>query len=168
MPVLKLSRQRSSSASRRGLKRGAGRERSVRRLCPVDRRFRSQEKKIVQLSAEITTSRAVAEKDLKQREAKALVAVYQDAKEAIRVVAEQNGYTLVLRIDRDAIAAKNYATIQQTMGQLVLRHDSREDITDAVIEHLNSQYESAAGGSAKGGTGLAKPASDKAASTACR
>lgn len=132
-------------------------------LDPESPEFRSKEKKIVQLSAEITTSRAVADKDLKQREAKALISIYQDAKEAVRVLAEQNGYTLVLRIDREAIAAKNYATMQQTMGQLVVRHDGREDITDAVIAYLNSQYEPAAGDSTKSGAVLDKPAGDKTA-----
>lgn len=128
-------------------------------LDPESPEYRKEEKKITQLSAEFTTSRAITEKELKQREAKAVLSLYQDAREAVRVLAEENGYAVVLRINREAVAAKNYATVQQSTGQFVIRHDGRDDITDAVIAYLNHQYEAAAGDS-KSAAPLSKPAAD--------
>jgi Skp family chaperone for outer membrane proteins len=110
--------------------------------------FAEREKKVHQLAGNISTFKAVKERELKQQEIKALLEVYEDVTEAVRQFAEQNGYTLVLKIDREFQAAKSYRTIQQTLNQGVLRHNSRDDITDAVIAWLNKQYE-AAGGPAK-------------------
>jgi hypothetical protein len=58
-------------------------------------------------------------------------------------VAEQNGYSLVLRIDREAVAARSYQTITQTLNESVLRHSPQDDITDVVIARLNRQYDAA-------------------------
>ena len=109
--------------------------------------FAAREKKLLQLSASTDSFRDVSEKELSHAAAKIRLAVYQDVSAAAREFAEQNGYTLVLRIDREAEAARSYMTIKQTMRQPVIRHDSRDDITDAVVAWLNKQY-AAAGGAA--------------------
>jgi len=110
--------------------------------------FDERERKVLQIATNVSTFKAVKERELKQQEIKALLAVYQDISEAVRQFAEQNGYTLVLRIDREAQAAQSYKTIQQTMNQGVIRNDSRDDITDAVIAYLNKQYVAAGGADA--------------------
>jgi Skp family chaperone for outer membrane proteins len=103
--------------------------------------FIELEKKIVKLSTNVSAFKSVKEREFKRSEAKALLTIYKDATEAVRQFAEQNGYTLVLRIDHDT--AKSYATIQQTMNQLVVRHESRDDISDDVVAWLNKQYTAA-------------------------
>ncbi|MGE5191849.1 MAG: OmpH family outer membrane protein [Deltaproteobacteria bacterium] len=107
--------------------------------------YAEKEKKFYQLSAGIDTFRAVTEKELKQSEARILLAIYQEVTGAVQEIAEQNGYTLVLRFDREAVAARSYSTISQTVSQPVVRHDSRDDISDAVIAWLNKQYDAAGG-----------------------
>lgn len=124
--------------------------------------FAEREKKVVQLATNVSAFKAVKEKELKQQEVKVLVSVYQDVTEAVRQFAEQNGYTLVLKVDREAQAAKSYKTVQQTMNQSVIRHDSRDDITDAVVAYLNKQYESA-GGAPASPTAAKAPASNDSA-----
>src|SRR5260221_3985663 len=99
--------------------------------------FLDREKKVIQLSANVSRCKAVAEKEIKQQGAKASLALHQEVINVVEQFAEQNNYTLVLRIDREALAAKSYQSMPQTMDQAVLHHDGRTDITDAVIAYLN-------------------------------
>lgn len=110
--------------------------------------YLEREKKVIQLSANVSRYKAAAEKELKQQGAKATLALHQDVVNVVEQFAQQNGYTLVLRIDREALAAKSYKTVQQTMEQSVVHHDGRTDITDAVIAYLNKQYDAAGGATA--------------------
>ncbi len=107
--------------------------------------FFELEKKVRRAEANVNTFKAVKQRELKQQEIKVLLEVYRDVSEAVRQFAEQNGYSLVLKIDRDFEAAKDYKTIQQTLSQVVVRHSARDDITEAVINYLNKQYETTAG-----------------------
>lgn len=101
------------------------------------------EKKAIQLMSNVKTLHKMTERDLKQQGAKALLAAFEDVKKALAEFAEQNGYTLVLRVDREALDCKNYQTIQQSLSQDVVRQDSRDDITDAVVAYLNRRYDAA-------------------------
>jgi Skp family chaperone for outer membrane proteins len=112
--------------------------------------FAERQKKVIQLSAKVKTFKSVKEKELKLGQARALLGIYNEVVSVVRQVAEQNGYTLVLRIDREAEAAKSFQTITQTLNESVLRHDPRDDITDVVIAQLNRQYEKAGGSAASG------------------
>jgi len=108
--------------------------------------YAEREKKVIQLSAKVKTLKSVKEKELKAGQAKALLGIYRDVAAVARQVAEQNGYSLVLRIDREAVAARSYQTISQTLNESVLRHSPGDDITDVVIAQLNRQYDQAGGG----------------------
>jgi Skp family chaperone for outer membrane proteins len=108
--------------------------------------YAEREKKVIQLSVNVKNFKSVKEKELKAGQAKALLGIYRDVAEAAQRVAEQNGYSLVLRIDREAEAARSYQSITQTLNESVLRHDPRDDITEAVIARLNRQYDEAGGG----------------------
>jgi Skp family chaperone for outer membrane proteins len=69
------------------------------------------------------------------------VVVYQDLQAALKLFSEQNGYTLVVQIDREAAASDDYRLIQKTMGQQIFYYRSQEDITVAVLSYLNDRYE---------------------------
>jgi Skp family chaperone for outer membrane proteins len=119
--------------------------------------FLEREKKVIQLSANVSRFKAVTEKEVKLQGAKAMLALHQEVIKVVEQFAEQNNYTLVLRIDREALAAKSYKSMALTMDQTVLHHDGRTDISDAVIAYLNKQYDAAGGATAPA------PASPKAA-----
>jgi Skp family chaperone for outer membrane proteins len=123
--------------------------------------FAAKEKKLLQLSVSTDSYRQVTEKELSYTAAKIRLAVYLDVSAAAREFAEQNGYTLVLRIDREAEAAKTYMTIAQTMRQPVLRHENRDDITEAVIAWLNKQYAAAGGAASLPAAGRPQTATSK-------
>jgi len=107
--------------------------------------YAEREKKVIQLSVNVKNFKSVKEKELKAGQAKALLGIYRDVVAVAKQIAEQNGYSLVLRIDREAAAARGYQTITQTINESVLRHDPHDDITDAVIARLNRQYEETTG-----------------------
>jgi Skp family chaperone for outer membrane proteins len=109
------------------------------------REFAERQDKIVQLSASNDTYRTATENEFKKNEGRTLVAIHREIVAAVQQFAEQNGYTLVLRIDHEAGAARSYTTISQTMNQAILRHDSRHDITEPVTAWLNKQYVAAGG-----------------------
>jgi Skp family chaperone for outer membrane proteins len=115
--------------------------------------YAEREKKVIQLSARVKTLKSAKEKELKTAQAKALLSIYKDVAAVTQQVAEQNGYTLVLRIDREAEAAASYQTIARTLSESVLRHDPRNDITDVVIALLNRQYDESGAGSAAADAG---------------
>jgi Skp family chaperone for outer membrane proteins len=117
--------------------------------------YTEREKKVIQLSVNVKNFKSVKEKELKAGQAKALLGIYRDVAAVTQQLAEQNGYGLVLRIDREAAAARSYQSITQTLNESVLRHDPRDDITDVVVAQLNRQYDAAAGGESnatRGGT----------------
>lgn len=105
--------------------------------------FRVREKKIFQLENSIKSFKATAERDMNMHGVKNSLAVYQDLQAALKLYCEQNGYTLVLQIDREASAAKDYRVIGKTLGQQIFYHRSDEDITAAVLSYLNHRYEAA-------------------------
>ena len=119
--------------------------------------FAECEKKVIQLSARVKTLKSAKERELKTAQAKALLSIYKDVAAVAQQVAEQNGYTLVLRIDREAEAAASYQTITRTLSESVLRHDPRNDITDVVIGQLNRQYDESGAGAT---SAAAKESSD--------
>jgi Skp family chaperone for outer membrane proteins len=107
--------------------------------------FAEREAKVKQLAKRAQTEKTIADAQLKQQQARVMVAVYRDVVDAIQQFAEQNRYDLVLKVDREALEAKSFRTIQQTMAQAIVRRDDRDDLTDEVIAWLNKSYEAAGG-----------------------
>jgi Skp family chaperone for outer membrane proteins len=105
--------------------------------------FAERETKVKQLASRTHTAKTIADAELKQQRGRALLAVYRDVVAAVQQFAEQNRYDLVLQVDREALAAKNYRAIQQTMAQAILCRDDRDDLTDEIIALLNKQYAAA-------------------------
>jgi Skp family chaperone for outer membrane proteins len=110
--------------------------------------FAERETKVKQLAGRANTAKTYAEAELKQQRARAMIAVYRDVLEAIQQFGEQNRYDLVLQVDREALSARNYRMIQQTMAQPLLCRDDRDDLTDEVVAWLNKKY-AAAGAAAE-------------------
>ncbi len=107
--------------------------------------YRTSEKKLYQLDTSRKTYKASAERDMKIQGAKVSLTVYQDLQEALKLFCDKSGYTLVLQIDREIAAAKDYRMFQQTAAQPIIYHRSHDDITLAVISYLNHRYEAERG-----------------------
>jgi Skp family chaperone for outer membrane proteins len=103
--------------------------------------FRAREKKAFQIENAIKACKAAAERDMKLQSVKIAAAIYEDVQAALKRFTEQNGYTLVIQIDREADQTQDYRMMQKVTGQLVIYHRNQEDITVAVLSHLNNRYE---------------------------
>ena len=109
-------------------------------LDPESDEVRLRQKKAFQLESSIKTTKASAERDMELQSVKITLAVYQDLQAALKLFSDQNGYNLVLQIDREAADAKDYRIVSQSLGQRILFH-RHDDITAAVLSHLNHRYE---------------------------
>lgn len=86
--------------------------------------------------------RTTADRDYKRLQIRVKVAIDQDIAGMLKKFAEQNGYTLILRVDRRAMAAKNYQTLNATLQQDVIQCGKNvDDITEAMLAQLNALYE---------------------------
>jgi Skp family chaperone for outer membrane proteins len=107
--------------------------------------YTEREAKVKQMAKRAQTEKTIADAQLKQQQSRVMIAVYRDVIDAVQQFAEQNRYDLVLKVDREALEAKSFRTIQQTMAQAIVRRDDRDDLTDEVIAWLNKSYEAAGG-----------------------
>ena len=102
--------------------------------------YAERETKVKQAASRAQTAKLIAERELNQHKGRATIGVYRDVLGAIEQFALQNRYDVVLQVDREALSAKSYRTIQQTMAQAILCRDDRDDLTDEVVAWLNKQY----------------------------
>jgi Skp family chaperone for outer membrane proteins len=103
--------------------------------------YGAREKKLYQLDNARKACKATGERDMKLQSVKIMSAIYKDAQAALKLFSEQNGYTLVIQVDREAAKTQDYRMIQNVAGQLVIYHRSQDDITLRVLSYLNNQYE---------------------------
>ena len=103
--------------------------------------FSACAKKKFQLESSIKTCKATAERDMKLQSVKIAAAIYEDVQAALKLFCEQNGYTLVIQIDREADRTDDYRMVQRVIGQQIIYHRHQEDISVAVLTHLNKLYE---------------------------
>lgn len=117
------------------------------------------EKKLIQLNSRYEAYKALTTKNLKKQEAECMRTAYIDVQHALDQFAGQNGYTLVLQINRDAMTSDDPSRTAQKLGLHVFRNQGADDITDAVLAFLNAQHETAAPAKAAHPTRKAAPPS---------
>jgi Skp family chaperone for outer membrane proteins len=110
-------------------------------LDPDSDEVRVRQKKVFQLESSIKATKALAERDMNVQGVKITLAVYQDLQAALKLFSDQNGYTLVLQIDREAAQAKDYRVVAKLPVQNIFFYRSYDDITLAVLSHLNNRYQ---------------------------
>lgn len=102
------------------------------------------EQKLISLNAQGQAKRATLKREFMRKE----VAMYKDAyariTTAVRMYAVDQNYTLVLRYQRapssEEAAGANPRQMMQQVNQLVVYHQSGDDMTDIILRYLNSQY----------------------------
>ncbi|MFN0055144.1 MAG: OmpH family outer membrane protein [Planctomycetales bacterium] len=101
-----------------------------------------QENKLIQLQSKAKLHQVRTKLNVQRKQSQALCDVFSDVRLALDKFAEQNGFTLILQVNRDAMAASDPSVIQQTMSHHVISNRGGEDITEAVLAYLTRQYNS--------------------------
>lgn len=112
---------------------------------------KQRETQLVKLSAEFQTFKQVTNKELDRKQAKALLAVYQEAQDVVERFCEYYQYTLVIRFSRDELNTSDPQKLMQGLNRQVMYHRPSDDITVGVVKELNRRYTAA-------NPGMAQPA----------
>lgn len=121
--------------------------------------FEKRENRLFHLNSKLKVLEVQTKSNMQKQQVSVVQAVYQDVQQALERFATQNGYTLILRHNREAHAAKDTQQIQKTISQQIVFHQGAEDITDSVLNLLNQEFEaSAASRPAKASPAATKPA----------
>jgi outer membrane protein len=124
--------------------------------------YAQREKDFAKLTSDYEAFRKVTQRDLQRKEAKVYHTVYLEVQDVVDRYCEKFGFTLVLRFSRDELNSADPQKLAQGLSRTVIFHRSSEDLTDAVLKYLNTQYGKSAptsAGPAKGGSGAVKPVS---------
>lgn len=140
---------------------GRGLENELKNLERGTPEFEELQHKVQKAASDWKVYRAISDRELKRRMVQERVAVHQEIVEVLKRFADENGYTLVLQINREALAAKSYQIVEQSLEQGVLHHSRTDDITDAVLAYLNQQYEAGAAADESEGAAARAPAARK-------
>jgi Skp family chaperone for outer membrane proteins len=105
--------------------------------------FLERERKVLRLQTYLKSFKATTEREMKKQGARASLEVYQDIQAVLERYCEQNGYTLVLNFDREATTAPESQVVTRSLSQAIMFHQTRDDVTDAILGYLNHKYEAA-------------------------
>lgn len=115
--------------------------------------FGAKEQKLAKASAEFETFRRSTQREILKEESAIYHTIYMEVADAVKKYSKYYGYTLVLRFNREDLNPEDPQGLIQGMNRQVVFHQEEDDMTNSVLEHLNSKFEE----SASGGSKPAKP-----------
>jgi Skp family chaperone for outer membrane proteins len=102
---------------------------------------KAKEEKLTQLQALFDAKRKSFQNELKREQAKLQLTIYQEIQDAVKVVANHNNITLVVKISRnDPGSTSDPARTQAMMGQPCIFHRKQDDMTETVLNLMNKKY----------------------------
>ena len=105
------------------------------------------EKQMIGLKADFEAFRTGAQRDFLREESQIYKTVYLEVSDAVQKYAQYYKYTLIMRFNRDGLeAASEPSDVLQRMNRQVVFHREEDDITDSVLDFLNSRYQKAGAG----------------------
>jgi len=108
--------------------------------------YNAQEGELIRLQTELQTFRQVEQREIVRKQAELYKAIYVEVQGAVKLYAEHYNYTLIMRFNRAEVAeAANPNGIIQSMNRQVVFYNESDDLTDPILNHLNSQYSQTAG-----------------------
>ena len=102
---------------------------------------KAKEEKLTMLQAQWDAKRKSAGNELKREQAKMQLTIYQEIQDAVKVVANHNSITLVVKASRNEAGSMNDPQRTQIMmNQACIFHRKQDDMTDTVLKLLNNKY----------------------------
>jgi outer membrane protein len=104
--------------------------------------FVETETALMNAKSELETFKRVAQRDFLRKEADIYKTIYLEVEDAVRRYAAYYHYTLVLRFNRqDVEEAENPRDVMNGMNRQVLYFRSQDDLTDPILDYLNSEWQ---------------------------
>jgi Skp family chaperone for outer membrane proteins len=102
---------------------------------------KAKEEKLTQMQALFDAKRKSFQNELKREQAKLQLTIYQEIQDAVKVVANHNSITLVVKISRSELGStSDPARTQAMMGQPCIFHRKQDDMTETVLNLMNKKY----------------------------
>ncbi len=105
--------------------------------------YNTREKELIRLTAEFEAFRKNTQRELMRKESQIYKQIYIEVTGTVKKYAEHYNYTLVIRFNRDQIGGEDGENPQQIisgMNRQVVYFRGENDITDPIVNYLNSQY----------------------------
>jgi Skp family chaperone for outer membrane proteins len=106
-------------------------------LKPGSEDYKKLEEELAQKGSDLKVQASLEEKDFAERESQMYLAAYREVQNVIRVYAERNGISLVLRFNGKPVDANNRDAIRSELFKTVLYNSPSIDITDAILAEMN-------------------------------
>ncbi len=124
--------------------------------------YAAKEKELASASSDLAAFRKVAEREFMRKQSKIYKAIYIEVKEVIDLAAAQFHYDLILRFNRqDLNEAEDPKQILSGMNRQVVYHQKGNDITEKVLNALNSRYKKSSGSKTRTRSATGKKRSTK-------
>ena len=99
------------------------------------------EKELLSVKSDFEAFRTGAQRDLMRRESKIYKQVYLETVAAVQQYCKYYKYTLVIRFNRKSVTETEApGEIVQGMNRQVVYHQEQDDITEKILQFLNSSY----------------------------
>ncbi|HBN74605.1 MAG TPA: outer membrane chaperone Skp [Planctomycetaceae bacterium] len=103
--------------------------------------YQKLESQLISQSTQFEAFRKTQQRDFLRRESKIYKDVYMEVVAAVGQYASYYNYDVIIRFSRDGVdETDNAQELIQNMNRQVIWHNSKIDITDAVLKYLNQKY----------------------------
>jgi outer membrane protein len=99
-----------------------------------------REQKLTKQIADFEALRNQTKRDVQRKQAKVLQTIYQEVQDTVKKVCNRDGYTVVLKFNRDGVTSTDPQKAMQSFARPVVYYREPDDISQIVLNYLNSQY----------------------------
>jgi len=113
--------------------------------------YKALEEKLTKRQSDLKVNASIKEKEFGERESKIYLTAYQEVSNAVKVYAERNGLSLVLRFSGAPVDQNNRDAVRAELFKTVMYNHRDIDITDQILAELNRGATTAAQPGGPGG-----------------
>ena len=99
--------------------------------------YKALEETLTKRQSDLKVNASIKEKEFGERESKIYLTAYQEVSNAVKVYAERNGISLVLRFSGAPVDQNNRDAVRAELFKTVMYNSREIDITDQILAELN-------------------------------
>lgn len=117
----------------------------LQQLQPDSAEFTRVQDDLIKLKTELETFKQIEQQKIARQQAEVYKQIYSEVQTVVDQYATHFNFTLVMRFNRAEVAeAGNPNAVLQNMNRQVVYHMPKSDITDAILNYMNSEYKKTA------------------------